>query len=408
MPTAIEIFKPGRHVDMRGTAINFSAAELEASAKAYDPKLHEAPIVIGHPKHDDPAFGWVKSVQFAEDRMVALGDQINPAFAEAVDRGDYKKVSASFYTPKAPGNPVPGVYYLRHVGFLGAQVPAVKGLQQVAFADSDEGLITVEFGDWNDRTVAGLFRSMRDWLIAKFGQEDADKALPSWDVTAAQEAAVQPEPGATAGATGFSEGAENASGSVSVAPPAVESPECSAQPSAESNAPADSPKSEADATAVAEPGDAATPTPPAGEDKAAELARREAELKRREEELAAREQQTKLDSHTSYLESLVKDGRPLPCAKETVVGFMRLLDGEGSSVVSFGEGESRTALDLFKEEFLAHLPRSVEFRELSGGHIEDDDPAAIASQAVAYQEEQRTKGVFVSTTQAVEHVRGAR
>ena len=61
-----------------------------------------------------------------------------------VAAGAFKKISASFYSPSSPQNPVPGVYYLRHVGFLGAQPPAVKGLRNPAFADGEDGVISFE------------------------------------------------------------------------------------------------------------------------------------------------------------------------------------------------------------------------------------------------------------------------
>ncbi len=58
----IEIFRPGTHTAMSGETIGFTEAQLRASAAAYDPAKHEAPIVVGHPRHDGPAYGWVKSL----------------------------------------------------------------------------------------------------------------------------------------------------------------------------------------------------------------------------------------------------------------------------------------------------------------------------------------------------------
>ena len=132
----LHIFKPGRQTAMSGAVLDFSESDLAASARAYDPALHEAPIVIGHPKHDAPAYGWVKSLAASGDGLNAEPHQVDADFAELVASGRYKKISASFYLPDAPNNPVPGVYYLRHVGFLGAQPPAVKGLKQAEFADA--------------------------------------------------------------------------------------------------------------------------------------------------------------------------------------------------------------------------------------------------------------------------------
>lgn len=148
----LHIFKAGRHTAMSGARLAFSESDLAASAAAYDPALHEAPLVIGHPKHDMPAYGWVKTVsfsdgdEFSDASLYAVPAQVNADFADMVAAGAFKKISASFYPPNAPSNPVPGVYYLRHVGFLGAQPPAIKGLAQVAFADGDD---CITFAEWD-------------------------------------------------------------------------------------------------------------------------------------------------------------------------------------------------------------------------------------------------------------------
>lgn len=146
----IHIFKPGRHVAMSGAALNFTESDLQASAAAYDPAIHEAPLVIGHPKVDAPAYGWVKSLAAGGDGLNIEPHQVNPDFAEMFASGAFKKVSASFYAPDSPCNPVPGVYYLRHVGF-GAQPPAVKGCVALS---SPMPRRVVEFSDWGMDTNA--------------------------------------------------------------------------------------------------------------------------------------------------------------------------------------------------------------------------------------------------------------
>ncbi|KAB2518467.1 peptidase, partial [Pseudomonas sp. GXM4] len=112
-----------------------------ATVAAYHPTLHAAPLVLGHPKHDAPAAGWVQSLSATAEGLIAIPQQIDPTFAEQLAAGSYKKISASFYHPTAPNNPVPGVYYLRHVGFLGAQPPAVKGLRPIELAEAEPGVI---------------------------------------------------------------------------------------------------------------------------------------------------------------------------------------------------------------------------------------------------------------------------
>ena len=53
----IKIFKSGAQTTAAGQTIEFSDADLIACAAAYDPATSEAPIVIGHPKTDAPAYG---------------------------------------------------------------------------------------------------------------------------------------------------------------------------------------------------------------------------------------------------------------------------------------------------------------------------------------------------------------
>lgn len=144
----VHIFRSGSHPEMTsGRRFTFSDADIAGMASVYDPAVHEAPVVIGHPSSDAPAYGWIKSISAKNGNLVAQLHQLDPAFCELLSSHRYKKVSASFYAPYSPGNPVPGRYYLRHVGFLGATPPAVKGLKQIAFAEGDD---VVEFSDWQD------------------------------------------------------------------------------------------------------------------------------------------------------------------------------------------------------------------------------------------------------------------
>ncbi|VUX47865.1 conserved hypothetical protein [Candidatus Defluviicoccus seviourii] len=145
-PRTMQIFRAGTHTDSRGRTLTFSAADIAATAAAYAPDVHEAPLVVGHPAMDDPAYGWVESLHATGDGVLeATPHQVDPAFAEMVAEGRFKRVSASFYAPDAATNPAPGVWYLRHVGFLGAHPPAVKGLRPVQFSAGADGLVTIEF-----------------------------------------------------------------------------------------------------------------------------------------------------------------------------------------------------------------------------------------------------------------------
>ena len=186
----IEIFRAGTHTAMSGDQVTITTADLAACAAAYDIALHEAPIVVGHPATNMPAYGWASGLTVDGDRLIATPGQVDPQFAEMVQAGRFKKRSASFYRPADPANPKPGTWYLKHIGFLGAQPPSVKGLKEVDFAAAGQGL---EFADWQGLRVAGILSRMRDWLIAQSGLEKADAVISADDLDALRFEASQPD-----------------------------------------------------------------------------------------------------------------------------------------------------------------------------------------------------------------------
>ena len=143
--SGVEIFKVGRHKPMTGDVLNFLDSDLEQIAENYDAESQPAPVVVGHPKTDAPAYGWVSGLRVDGDKLVADFSDIDPSFAQLVKDKRYRKISASFWTPTAPNNPTPGHYALKHVGFLGAAAPAASGLKEAEFKATDQGVIA--FGE---------------------------------------------------------------------------------------------------------------------------------------------------------------------------------------------------------------------------------------------------------------------
>ena len=135
--TEIEVFRTGQHTDASGCAILIDSTTLDRIAACYDPALHEAPLVLGHPRDDAPAWGWVQTLRRRGKSLLATLKHVAPEVSDAVRKGHYKKVSASFYRPDTPHNPVSQSWYLRHIGLLGAQTPAIKGLAPLKFAETD-------------------------------------------------------------------------------------------------------------------------------------------------------------------------------------------------------------------------------------------------------------------------------
>lgn len=144
------IFRAGSHTATNGETRTYTEADIAAMAAVYRPELHEAPLVVGHPALDAPAYGWVARLVASGADLYAEVTQTAPEFAEAWTKRLYQKLSAAFYPPGHPSHPAPesGAYYLRHIGALGAQPPAVKGLRSAQFADPDAaGLLQVEFSE---------------------------------------------------------------------------------------------------------------------------------------------------------------------------------------------------------------------------------------------------------------------
>ncbi len=133
-----EIFKTGSHTSDKGVSKDYTLEDLNFIAQSYKPEEDEAPIVIGHPEDNDPAFGWISSLSVSEDGKLiaeAPDEKLQTDFLNALKDGSYKKRSISL-TPEGK---------LRHVGFLGAAKPAVKGLADIQFSSPSSVIYEFDF-----------------------------------------------------------------------------------------------------------------------------------------------------------------------------------------------------------------------------------------------------------------------
>lgn len=319
----IEVFRPGTFTPMSGDPITFAAADLKAVADAYDPATAPAPIVVGHPDTDAPAFGWVESFDYDTnaERLFANLHEIEPLFADLVKDGRYKKVSMAFFSPGQDHNPIKGTWYPKHVGFLGAAAPAVSGLKNAAFAGVAGATFTAAFGAATQS--ASIFRRLRDWIIDRDGLEAADKVLPAWEIDWLDEADEPKTPH-------FSEPPPN--------------PEPKKEP------------------AVTQPPDPA-------------FAAREAELADREKALAKRAAEIAHGENAAFAETLVQEGRLLPGLKDKVIAIFDALPSHAA--VSFSEGAAKITTGAALREVLQSLPVVVQFGESDLG----DDPTGKGQSA---------------------------
>lgn len=113
---------------MHGQDVALTPELLAQLAASYDPALYQAPLVIGHPKTNSPAFGWLDKIEATPEGLFGSPINVDPAFAEAVTRATPQR-SLSFWPADHPGSPTPGQPYIRHLGVLGAVPPAIPGLR---------------------------------------------------------------------------------------------------------------------------------------------------------------------------------------------------------------------------------------------------------------------------------------
>ena len=312
----IEIFKAGKRTDANGLEVEITTADLQNAVNAYDVNFHESPAVIGHPKHNAPAYGWVKRLELDGDVLKAEFDQIDPEFAEMVEKGRFKKISSSFYLPDSPNNPCPGNLYLRHVGFLGAMPPAVKGLRTPEFDDNEQGV--VDFSDWAE---ASLWRRLRDWIIGTHGQEEADKAVPDYLVASVQEEYIRND---------LKRYQQDETG---IPMPSFNEPNQPSEPQGE---------------------------PEMNPEEIEQLKAENQQLKA--EKAEALLNQAKADN-ADFAEGLVKAGKLAPVAKQQAIDLLNYGSTTAAGgVVEFGEGEN---LHGKIKAFLEAQPQIVEFGEVA-------------------------------------------
>ena len=337
---AYEIFRAGTHTDNNGNKVTITADDLAEAAACYDPMLHEAPVVVGHPKTDDPAYGWVGGLTVSDGVLSADFAQVDDAFAGLVKAGRYKKVSASFYPPGSPSNPVPGKWYVRHVGFLGAQPPAVKGLAPVNFAEGEQ---FVEFSEVAHRRAASIFRRLRDWLIEQYDIATADKVVSDWEIRDIEETAAWGNPH------------ESLS-------PAFADPQPQPNPETQTHESIKETDMATEEQLAAEKA--------AREKAEADAAQAKAELKKLQDEQDKALCDGAHQQNTEFAEGLVKAGRLKPADKDLVVQVLDFAEYPEHTSVDFGEGSNKKPLGEALRAFLsAVLPKQLPTGEMAKGSV---------------------------------------
>ncbi|WP_139241657.1 hypothetical protein [Marisediminitalea aggregata] len=192
-----DVFFAGEHTDNQGKTRSYSRADLQQVVDNFAP--NKAPLVIGHPKTNAPALGWVTGVRLTDDdRLEVTADNVNVDFAKAVAAKSFPNRSISLErTDKGLS--------LRHIGYLGAVEPALEGLgwqfngadtnptETVEFSAEPNETIEFSMEIEQQRSVLDMFSDLRDFIIDKFSEEEADRVLPRWNINWLRDALTRKE-----------------------------------------------------------------------------------------------------------------------------------------------------------------------------------------------------------------------
>lgn len=344
-----EIFKAGTHTDHYGRKITKTIADIDELIKNFNEKNPDVPIVIGHPKVNSPAFGWVEKLKRKGDTLLASFKKVAPEFAEWVDKGLYQTRSISLY----------GDNTLRHVGWLGAQPPAIKGLAEYQFAENED--ITIfnfseavdcelktengngqfSFADplnasnqaqinFKFTTLAQILSSLREFLIDKYDIETADNVIRSWRLEDLRHIDTQDKEAVAS----YCEAIFN-------------------PPYKENILKIDNPKEQK------------KPENPEIIQNFSEVEKafqeKDDEIEQLRQELEAERAEKRKADYTQFAEQLVDSGNITPAQKSTVIDLMEVCGQSGT--YDFAEGDEKSVLNRFKD--LLNNCKQIEFAEIA-------------------------------------------
>lgn len=370
----IEVFRAGTHTDSKGRSCTFTEADLDQMVSNL--ALGAAPAVLGHPKHNDPAYAWVKAdgAKREGDSLFVKFEDINPAFEAGVNSGAYRNRSVSVFQDKDAG------WRMRHVGWLGAAAPAIDGLTPLDYSaevdayefDAEDWDIGYALGD-----TAELLRGLREQLIADKGIEAADAALPNWRIQSVADAAERVKAAARAESdqvtTGSFSQPNTTGGGMSISQEQLDAAVAKARKEAE------------DAVA-------------------ANFAASQAELVRLQGERQAERIGVLITGWTA-------GGKITPAQTEGLAEFMTSIEG-GAGEFTFSaadKSEVKKAPAQFFAEFMDKLKPVVKLGNQSDAGVSQEtvdptDASQIADRAKSYMKEQADKGMTVSLPEAVAFV----
>lgn len=378
-----EVFRAGTHIDSKGVERTWSTADLDSIVANHSSDA-AAPFVVGHPKTNNPAFGWVSELKRDGDVLLAKGRDIYKEFADAVEQKLYPKRSVSLVQTDS------GIR-LNHVGFLGAVAPAVPGLQDIQF-NLDASASTYEFSTesavrsagWHLGSVGRMMRGIKNWFIEQEGAEKANDLIPEYAI----------EELASAGRDISSALDDKPESDFSKHSPTKQTDDAGGNAVSEfTKEQLDQAVKDAVAKATAPLNDQITQLN-ADKDAAAFNAR--------------------LNDAQTLVNGLLEDGKLVPAMSSGVAEFLANLpdDSEAAFEFSVGDGDQAETKNQSPREFmtgfLKGLPKQIEFNKRRVNADDDtldmNDSDAIGKAAQEFQQSEEAAGRTISIADAVTHV----
>lgn len=374
-----EIFKAGTHIDHNGKKVTVTTADIDKIISNFNEKNPDVPLVIGHPKVNSPAYGWVDKLKREGKTLLATFKDVSSEFAEWVNQGLYKTRSISLYEDNT----------LRHIGWLGAQPPAIKGLASYQFAENEEIKIFdfSEAEDYKFQTIADILSDLRDFLIEKYDIETADRVVRSWRLSDLERIGTKDKIGVMA----FCE--EIASSYNKEHTMTQEATEQQIPPAAGAEAP--------------KPKPAETQVP---DDVQKVIDAKNEEINDLKAQLESEQAEKRKAEYSQFAEQLVKDGNIAPCEKSTVIDLMEVCGKSGT--YDFAEGDEKCVLNRFK--CLLKNCKHVDFAEIATNNSVDGKPkatidfsdgAAIATAIETKRAEYQKQGIEKSEAQILNELK---
>lgn len=376
----VEVFKAGSHIDSSGKPCIFTQTDLDQMVSNH--ALGAAPAVLGHPKHDAPAYAWVGEYKRDGDTLFAKFKDINPAFEQGVKDGAYRNRSVSVYADKRCG------WRVRHVGWLGAALPAIDGLAPCEFAAPDADC--QEFAApgyslvWGLESAARLMRKLRDQMIAKDGLEAADATLPQYEIDSMNESV------AAARAQFNDTPALNAHGHAPI--------------HFNQTGDTDMPFTQADLDAATAAGEAKATT-----ESAAALATAVSNFAAAEAALTKLGKERQAERIDAEVKGWKDKGLILPAEEAGLREYMAAQEGAGVEFTfSKAEGgEAKKTPAQFFTDFMASRKPVIKLGgskgEDQGDAVDGNDAHQLAQAAQTFMKDQSAKGISVSLPEAVAH-----